>query len=821
MQSVLSLKNSFLIKLLIIIFSLFALIIFSNFFNTLNLSIEKIFSKVRGEINPDSNIVLIHISASDLEGIGPWPIKRSHYALLINNLTKNEVKTIGLEIFLSAKFISQTIYDNLLTKEIIKSKRVVLSSVAANITDSYENFSSDSLSYPSPKLIDENIITGHINYLQSPSFEIPLLIKANGISENAFSYQLIKSSIKTTFPKSLEINFISSWKRFKNFSLLEYYDIVLSQKKDFNMFKDKIVIIGVSDLDVAKGIETNYDSHAPAFTLHAFALDNLMNNRFLRDDFKATSTIISSLIYLLIAWLQKKYNNKRVKILSFAFFIMLTLVFIMFNYLHLRLDYSAILVPLILFLTYEIITVLTERESVLEEIMDETKVLKTLLENREKELERIKNELEISDRNKSAELQNKIKVLETEISKLSDKKEDQVEAVNTSVSEVKNFWGIVYKSKVLQKVVDVVEKTAAEDATILITGESGTGKELVARAIHNLSRRNQFNFVAVNCGAISESLLESELFGHIKGSFTGATTDKVGRFEAANNGTIFLDEVAETSENFQIKLLRVLQFGEFEKVGSSKTSRVNVRIIAATNKKLESLVKEKKFREDLFYRLNVIRIELPPLSERKEDIEPIARYFLERETSNFKLSKAAVESLLNHTWPGNVRELESVIKRAAIFARSSGRAMIQLNDLPSEIVKRFKLNFEDLVLDSLRQKKFSHSSIVETAKELGNVNRTSASENFRGIVFKVLVESEFNREKTAEIIACTKDEEVLERVKSKIHTFVSNIAESLENFPHRDFELVKSKLTSKYKNLPQRFHPYLDEIIKHYLSKGS
>lgn len=817
-------NNKLIVGFLLIILSCLMIFLFTDSFNPIDLSAEKVFNKVRGERSPDSNIVLIHISTSDIESIGSWPIKRSYYALLINNLTRNNSKSIGLEIFLSAKFITQTIYDNLLTREIAKSSnRVILSSVAGNIVYHNGYFNSDSLSYPSPKLLDENISTGHINFLQDPYIKIPILVKANGIYEYAFSYRLISSNYMPKLPEAIELNFVSSWQGFKNYTLLELFDIIHTQNAELNFLKDKIVIIGTSDPQITKTFETAFDREAPVFTLHAFAVDNIINKRYLRDEFKTSSIIIFSLFFLLAVWLQKKFKSKskRYLVLFSAFLTMLIFAFILFIYFYLRLSYSAILVPFAFLLIYEIIITLTEKASALEEILDETKALKTLLENREKELERIKSELVISDRNKSEDLQNKIKALETEISKLREQKEDQIEAVNADASETKNFFGIIYKSKQMQEVIDIVEKTAIEDATILITGESGTGKELVARAIHNLSRRNQFNFVAVNCGAISETILESELFGHTKGSFTGALTDKVGRFEAANNGTIFLDEIAETSENFQIKLLRVLQFGEFEKVGSSKTSRVNVRVIAATNKKLESLVKEKKFREDLFYRLNVIRIDLPPLRERREDIEPIARYFLEHEAQNIKLSKSVVEALLNHSWPGNVRELESVIKRATIFAKSSARNLIQLNDLPSELVKQFKLNFEDLVLDSLRQKKFSYSSIVETAKELGNVNRTSVSENFRGIVFKILVESEFNQEKTAEIIACTKDDEVLQRVKSKIHTFVNNITESLENFPHHDFELVKSKLTSKYKNLPQRFHPYLDEIIEHYLSKGS
>jgi DNA-binding NtrC family response regulator len=294
--------------------------------------------------------------------------------------------------------------------------------------------------------------------------------------------------------------------------------------------------------------------------------------------------------------------------------------------------------------------------------------------------------------------------------------------------------------------------------------------------------------------------------------------DKIGRFEAANNGTIFLDEIAETSENFQVKLLRVIQSGDFEKVGSSKSQHTNVRIIAATNKKLLHEVKAGKFREDLYYRLNVIKIELPPLRERREDIETLAVYFLNNEEKEMKLSEAALEALNKYEWKGNVRELEAVIKRAVIFARSSGRKLIQLADLPEEIVKDSKFNFDDIVIESLRSKGFSRSSIIETAKELGNVSRTIVSENFRGYSLKAFVESNFDLNVACKVIANSDEEEIIAKAKNKLNLFLKNIENDIADLNVKDFENVKSALNSKYKNLPHKFHYYLDEIIKRNLS---
>ncbi len=811
------LKNKTAVRTAIVCVSFLILFFLGDLFVQPNLFVEKIFSKVKGETSPDTNIVLIHFSESDLESIGPWPIKRSYYALLINKLTGCEVKAIGLEVFLSAKFISQTIYDNLLTNEIMKSGRVVLSSVSGNIEHVDNRFFTDSLSYPSPKLLEDTIQTGHINYLEDPTIKIPLELKANREIEEAFSYKLFHHSGSANKLNMVDVNFISSWRFFQSYSLLEFFDLVKNDDPKLSGLKNKIVIIGVSDRQVAQSITTAFDDSAPPFTLHAFAFDNMMHNRYYRDEYKLISTIVFSVIFLFIVWLLSKRQIRDNLILLFTFVILFIFSFVLHSYFYLRLDYWAIILPSVLLLIHQFVFELTEKKSELNLAVDETRILKSLLSNRQNELQSLRKELEFAAKEKSSTLVEKIKVLEGEISRLKESASDTEECDIAVPNEVKNFRGIIYKSKVIQNIIDVIRKTAPADATVLITGESGTGKELVARAIHSLSMRNQNNFVAVNCGAISETLLESELFGHIKGSFTGAMADKIGRFEAADNGTIFLDEVAETSENFQVKLLRVLQSGEFEKVGSSKTSKVNIRVIAATNKKLEQSVREKKFREDLFYRLNVIRIDLPPLRERKEDVKPLAVHFINAESPEYKISKAVMDALENYKWSGNIRELEAVIKRAVIFAKSSGRKMIQLNDLPDEIVKGLKLNFEELVLDSLRQKKFSHSSIVETAKELGDVNRTTISENFRGIVFKVLAENNFNFDKTLTEIAGTDDLEVIDRVRTKMQTFLGNIKESVNSFSGNDFDSVRANLSSKYKNLPQKFHIYLDSVVKHYL----
>ena len=233
--------------------------------------------------------------------------------------------------------------------------------------------------------------------------------------------------------------------------------------------------------------------------------------------------------------------------------------------------------------------------------------------------------------------------------------------------------GILGRSQVMLDVFEMTQRAAASNAAVLLLGETGTGKELVATALHQLSRRSSGPFVRVNCGALTESLLESELFGHVKGSFTDAFRDRTGRFEAAHGGTIFLDEINSTSSTLQVKLLRVLQEKEFERVGDTKTVHVDTRVIAASNRDLSKEIIEGRFREDLFWRLNVLPIHLPPLRRRPEDIPLLAEHFLKiysdlNERSVTEIHTEAMDAMIHYRWPGNVRELQNYIERSVVLA---------------------------------------------------------------------------------------------------------------------------------------------------------
>lgn len=813
----------FLIKLLAVIIGIFIILLFKNIPNNFNQSIEYLGYQIIKENNPDTNLVIIQITENDIQTLNEWPLKRSYYALLINNLRKYNVKAIGLEIFLSEQTSLQSIYDNLLAGEILKSENIVLSSIPQNCVQVNNQFVAEEIEFPSVKKINENIITGHIIYFYNRGFLIPKEIKMKDKSEEAFSIKLLKTTGKNFNKNEIHLNCFTSWDEFKKMSLLDFFQKVNDDDPSLFKLKDKIILISVTDPNYSPQLKSLFDDEMPGIALHAFAIDNMLNDRTIITDYNIVFNIVFLLLIFITLFVSKRFNSY-FKIIFYAssFVIVFVLNIILFRVFYIQFNYSLYFIPFLFLILSESFIYTARKRKELKEVQSESEIIKNILKKKESDLKKLEKELEVSSNADASLLIEKIKLLKDEIKKLSlqENKESVIEISDEQI-ESKNFYGLAYHSKKMQSVIQLIEKVAPSDETVLILGETGTGKELVAQALHSLSKRKDEKFITVNCGALTETILESELFGHIKGAFTGAIADKLGRFEAANNGTIFLDEIGETSENFQLKLLRVLQTGTFEKVGSSQTIKTNVRVIAATNKDLFKLVKEKKFREDLYYRLNVIKIELPPLRERKEDISVIAKYFIKQSSlPQLKISQTALEVLENYEWKGNVRELESAIKRAIIFANSSKRNIILVNDLPEEITKNFVLDYEYLILDSLRNKKFSYSSFTETSREF-EISRTAVSENFRGLTLKIYVESNYDIEKTINLIANSNEEKVKEKVSQKLDTYLKNIEEDVNKINSKDFNFVKSKLSTKYKNLPKKFHYYLDEVIKRLLTSDA
>lgn len=314
-----------------------------------------------------------------------------------------------------------------------------------------------------------------------------------------------------------------------------------------------------------------------------------------------------------------------------------------------------------------------------------------------------------------------------------DLQEENV-ALRSQIQDQQRLERLIGQSQAMQNLYRMIRRVSKTDSTILITGESGTGKELIANAIHFQSDRRDMPFVPINCGAIPEELLESELFGHEKGAFTGAFKERRGRFELANKGTVFLDEIGEMSPKLQVKLLRFIQETKFQRVGGSRTVEVDVRIVAATNKDLEKAVAENEFREDLFYRLNVIPIHVAPLREREGDIPILIQHFLKehctkKNISPKRLSRAAIESLERYDWPGNVRELENVIERLVILTDTEE---IQVHDLPKRMqtTQQIEIRTIELGVEGINLKEtldeLENRLIVDALQRAGGVKNKAA-----------------------------------------------------------------------------------------------
>ncbi|HED07447.1 MAG TPA: CHASE2 domain-containing protein, partial [Ignavibacteria bacterium] len=305
------------VKRIVIILSILFLVFYKSTGSSIDNTVGSIFNEARGEVQPDTNIILITITADDISQIGPWPIKRSYYALLINSLSKLKVKKIGLEVFLTAKFATQTLYDKLLVKEAEKSGNVVFSALAGGISEKDKKFTTDSLSFPSPKLLNEDLKIGHINYINQGGIQIPIQIKKDNEKVTAFSAELAGDDFYSTAPAKIEVNFTSSWKKFKRYSLLEFYRLVVAKSDKLKSFKNKRILIGITDPQIAGHLESPFDNKMPGLAVHAFALENLLDKSYLKNNWLLPSTIFFLILLTIIIIVQ----NKNSKANTFKFYL--------------------------------------------------------------------------------------------------------------------------------------------------------------------------------------------------------------------------------------------------------------------------------------------------------------------------------------------------------------------------------------------------------------------------------------------------------------------------------------------------------------------
>jgi DNA-binding NtrC family response regulator len=660
---------------------------------------------------------------------------------------------------------------------------------------------------------------------------IPGAIRSDNTLVQPFAVELLRAAGELpegfSAPGEAELNYPGPLQTYRVYPLVEVlrsYDVYKlgeSAEIPVALLKNKIVLVGIIADGRSTFLSTPVDPRYPSLGVHATFAWNILRDRLLTTPpwwlALACSLALSILSTLAIIVLSPSLSRIVIGII----------VVLIPGVAQLLFAQASVLLPVVpLLLSVALATaggswyrqrqtrnrlfaLEREKEDVVARLHDREEKVKSL----EQELTDARSN---NAENRIIELQSEIRKYKTEIRTLSSRADDLVPSpAPPSDARTLQFDGIIGAADgPMKSVVGLVEKIAPSEAPVLILGESGTGKELIARALHKRSNRPTGPFVAVNCGALSETLLESELFGHEKGSFTGAVKDRAGRFEMADGGTIFLDEIGEVTESFQVKLLRVLQEGEFERVGGNETKRVNVRVLAATNRDLKVQIASRRFREDLYYRLNVLSVELPPLRERREDIPILVDHFLGQEDTNIRVSSSVLSALNSYPWPGNVRELESVLKRGALLAKAEGRSVVTLKDLGEELRAAIESSVElqDQILQSMREKGFSRSSVSETADELGGLNRGTVAEYLRGQFLEAFGENGFDPEKTIAFLSASTDEKANDRVRKRLAEYLVNIAEVVDR--SQPWEQSVPLLKPKMKNLPQRYHARVEQVAE-------
>lgn len=813
---------------------------------------------VRGEMQPDSSIVLIYVDNDAIRGLG-WPLRRNFHALLIKTLQELEVTAIGVDILFEDPHADYPEYDSLLCDVVYSAGNVVLAGYFRDVSSTHDAGQTHARvlgaerHLPFRQLKQSAAGIGHVNLMNDsdippfisdgenvmPALGVEILRTYLGVQREDVHFDGCTVAIgknekplvfNTSGRDAMVLNFPGPPTTFAAYPFLEVlrsYDAVragFAPAIPLSSFKGKIALIGVIAEGRSEFRNTSSGSRYPTVALHAVFLDNALQQRFMRTTSDLLVLTLAFLIGMACIITVSSVHSPWNGIVAFALPVLSGGVSIILFIT------SSLILPILPILVVGVITTvsaLVYRHQLMHQQVDVLKAEKEMiaaqLRDREAKLALLERELVEMETRGSAErtntLMEEIRRYRAEIRSLSSRADDMEVYQPDQVSEENieaEFEGIIYhRNGKMKPVVEFVLKIADSGAPVLILGETGTGKELVARAIHRLSRRGG-PFVAVNCGALSESLLESELFGHEKGAFTGAIKEKPGRFELANGGTIFLDEIGEVSEAFQLKLLRVLQEGELERVGGTTTIKVDIRVVAATNRDLREQVELKKFRQDLYYRLNVLNVALPPLREREEDLMLLVNALLGKEDGEMRLSKNVVDAIHSYSWPGNIRELESMIKRSVLLAKGDRRTIIVMKDVPEElaVASQGAGALDDQVLDAIREKGFSRSSITLTAEELGGLNRGTVAEYLRGQCLKAFAEHGFSIEETVRYLTLSSDRDVNERARKKLTEYLVNLAEVVDKT--QPWESVRTGLRPKTKNLPQRYHVFLEQAAEAY-----
>ena len=811
-----------------------------------DISVDILF-QMRGSRNVTDEMFFIYIDSRDLDELNQWPITRDYYGYLTYILRSAGARVVGLDVLFTSENARYPEYDQDFSEFLRSAGNVCLPFSFADLSDTFTGDKQSFFLGTTPQfpidLFRRHIIgSGFSNLLDDTVVRQALLAaQYNDSLYISFGLQLARLyrfgmnsqveisprnitlsdssgriSIKTDALSRVRVNHFGSMKNVSSMSLVDVFQTYQTDPESLNV-RDKLVFVGVTAPGTAPIKVTPYHAAFPASLVHFTVAENVLNNNFIRTvPMTVTALFIIGFAGLVCFIFSLRWQNLVIIAATLLVYVVVAVVLFKTTALAMPVVLPTLTIPL----TSIVMLLARYREkSTSEEYVHS--LYKEQIVAKQKQLQQAEatiHELEERHEQISAEAQTQLEEKQREILHLQkDLRDLQASAQEPVPARHSEFSGIIYASEsAMAQVLDLVSKVSLDNIPVLISGETGTGKEVIARAIHESSERAKKSFIAVNCGALPETLIESELFGHEKGAFTGASSQRKGRFELADGGTLFLDEITETTAAFQAKLLRVLQEGTFERLGSERTIRVDVRIIAASSKNIQEQVNKELFREDLFYRLNGFPIELPPLRERQDDIPLLAKHFLDKHgyENVTALSERALEALSSYNWPGNVRELENSIRRAAILAQSDGRKMIQEIDLPAPIQETaqesIKIQYQSIdeqILQTLRSLKFSHSSISQTAQALGK-DRGTITEYLRGFCFEHLVQADFDLRSAATSLAASDDQDVIEKVQSKMSTYIDKVQHDPE-------------ASTLYKGLPKKYHQRLDQLIQYIKARGT
>ncbi len=818
--------------------------------------------RLRGSRLLSEKILFVFIGPDDVRELGGWPITRDYYGYLIHILQQRGARAIGLDVLFDKADRVYPEYDTALAEFIASAGNVclplaytALSKVSAESDGTGARFRGVSPVYPYERFREKAAGCGFSNLgpgsvlrrvpvaaMEKDSLRLSFGAALAGIYLNKTDPPLLKNNAlllsgggeKIKIPLTPDglflLNHFGGTESIHKTGLIDLLQTYENFPDSLDLH-DKAVIVGVTLPGVSSTAATPLTGLLPASLIHATVAENIISGNFLRQTSGVIDVAIMLVFVIMALVLWRFFTFEKIAFLLpgvIAFYWIVAVVLFSRSNILLPLLY-----PTAVFLTASAGLLISHTLAQRREMLSRRQLLERSVSEKEHELKTARENLsgiqeQLADSGTQSEQLKKLAeerkqtILRLE-SELRDLQSYRETAPTTAAAEFPEI--IRSEGSRMEDALEMVHRIREDDIPVLILGETGTGKEVIARTIHNTSRRSKKPFVAVNCGALPENLLDSELFGHEKGSFTGAHARRRGRFELADGGTVFLDEITETTPAFQARLLRVLQEGSFERLGGEVSLKVDVRIIAASNRDLQKELDSGRFRPDLYYRLNGLQIPLPPLRERKEDIPPLVKHFLLRYDYQLadQISGQAMEVLKNYSWPGNVRELENSIRRAAIMAQGAQRKMIRIDDLPAEVTRHqlpaatdsAYLPLEKQVLEMLQSQEFSHSSISATARMLGNRDRGTITEYLRGICFETLAENDFDIERSARIISASSDRKVIERVRRKINAYLDNLnplpgEEEIENFLGG-----KTDTLPQVKNLPQKYHPALITVIRH------